>query len=690
MKNSNKMKSIFIPSLIALACANAIADEQSDDESRRLIITGSPIQQSIEGSNEQLDEYDNQAIIDAGDLLTRFAGFSAVRAGGHGIDPVLRGQSQTRINLLQQGAFLHGAGPNRMDSPGAYTEPFGWDEVQIIKGVETLVFGSGGPAGTINFKRYQPLLNDGDVSGKLMAAYSSDYYKLGADLAVGNDTGYLRLISQLLDQDSYEDGDGNLTRTAFNTKTNTLVAGYTPNDQQEWRLSIMANRGTDALFAGTMMDGPQTDMDAFQLMFLDGDQLSNNYSEYQIYFNEAHHIMNNYSLREQTAPMRMLTDSYSETTGFKWSKRWQNRPGSTIWQASFDWQNIDRHAERYMGMMGVPSMLQARIWPQNELDIKGIAIEAEYLINQNSRIKSGIRFDQVSAEANYVATSEGQTLYQTYYPSTPSSSDEDNVSAFSRYYHQANDSLYWIGLSSTMRTADATERYIGADNNMAMMRWIGNPAIEPERHNQLELGAKWKFEGGWHELSVYYDQVSDFILRDRASMGDMPDVITTDMATIYRNVDASLSGFEYAIQKSFADSWKLYANLAYVKGENEDDNYPLYQIPPVEGLIQLSNENNLWAYWFDVRFALEQDDVDDNMMMGSALDAGESDSWVAVDFKIRYDLSQDWQLSAGINNLFDETYAYHVSRANMDPFNPEAIRVNEPGRLLWISILTEL
>ncbi|MCW8997548.1 MAG: TonB-dependent receptor, partial [Kangiellaceae bacterium] len=321
---------------------------------------------------------------------------------------------------------------------------------------------------------------------------------------------------------------------------------------------------------------------------------------------------------------------------------------------------------------------------------KGIAIEAEYLMNENNRIKSGVRFDQVSAEADYVATTEGQALYQSYYPNTPSSSDEDNVSVFSRFYHQADSSLYWVGLSSTVRTADATERYIGAANNMAMMRWIGNPAIEPERHNQLELGAKWKFDGGWHELSIYHDQVSDFILRDRASMGDMPDVVATDMATIYRNVDATLSGFEYAIQKAFAGTWMFYGNLAYVKGENDDNNYPLYQIPPVEGLIQFSNENDQWAYWFDIRFAMEQDEVDDNMMMGSALDAGKSDSWTAVDFKIRYDLNQDWQLSAGINNLFDETYAYHVSRANMDPFNPQAIRVNEPGRQLWISILTEL
>ena len=675
--------------LLSLICSSVIAEETKDNHTK-LIITGSPIQQKIEGSTAQLDEYDNQAIIDAGDLLTRFPGFSAIRAGGHGVDPVLRGQSQTRINLLQHGAFLHGAGPNRMDSPGSYTEPFGWDELQIIKGVETLVFGAGGPAGTLNFKRYRPYFSnqDGelDITGKLMAAYSPDYHKLGADLAVGGDSGYVRLISQVLDQDSYQDGDGNTTRTAFKTTTNTLVTGYTPSGDSELRFTYMANRGEDALFAGTMMDGPTTDMDAAQLLFLDGDQLSNDYSEYQVYWNKAHHIMDNFSLRTQTAPMRMLTDSNSKTIGAKWLKRWQTE--QIVWQMSADWQNVERYAERRMGMMGIPTMVQSRVWPKNTLDMKGVAFEGEYSFDKSRYLKAGIRYDQVDAEITAIDIANDMSLYQIYYTDTPSKSSEDNVSAFSRYYYNQDNALYWAGLSTTVRTADATERYLGATHNNSMMRWIGNPGIAPERHNQIEVGAKWRFNSGWHELSIYHDQVDDFILRDRARAQN--GIIAMGMTTVYRNVDVSLQGFEWALNTSFAETWNFYTNLAYVKGTNKDTDWPLYQIPPVEGLFQVSNQGDQLAYWLDVKWALSQNDVDDNMMMGSGLDAGQSDSWVSVDFKIRYDLNNKWQLSAGVSNLFDEAYAYHVSRANMDPFNPEAISVNEPGRQFWISILTEL
>jgi iron complex outermembrane receptor protein len=55
-----------------------------------------------------------------------------------------------------------------------------------------------------------------------------------------------------------------------------------------------------------------------------------------------------------------------------------------------------------------------------------------------------------------------------------------------------------------------------------------------------------------------------------------------------------------------------------------------------------------------------------------------------VDLYGSYEISKHVKLSFGIDNLLDETYAYHVNRSNVDPFNPEALQVNEPGRLVWI------
>jgi iron complex outermembrane receptor protein len=55
-----------------------------------------------------------------------------------------------------------------------------------------------------------------------------------------------------------------------------------------------------------------------------------------------------------------------------------------------------------------------------------------------------------------------------------------------------------------------------------------------------------------------------------------------------------------------------------------------------------------------------------------------------IDLYGKYALTKNSSIRFGIDNLLDKSYAYHVNRANVDPFNPEAIQVNEPGREVWL------
>ena len=74
-------------------------------------------------------------------------------AGGHGTDPVIRGLGQTRLNILLDGAYVHGGCPNRMDPPTAYAPMGSYEEITVIRGTQTLEYGGGGPGGTLLFER---------------------------------------------------------------------------------------------------------------------------------------------------------------------------------------------------------------------------------------------------------------------------------------------------------------------------------------------------------------------------------------------------------------------------------------------------------------------------------------------------------------------------------------------------------
>ena len=44
-------------------------------------------------------------------------------------------------------------------------------------------------------------------------------------------------------------------------------------------------------------------------------------------------------------------------------------------------------------------------------------------------------------------------------------------------------------------------------------------------------------------------------------------------------------------------------------------------------------------------------------------------------------------VTAGVDNVFDRTYAEHISRSSAAiPGYEQSLRVNEPGRTLWIKL----
>ena len=69
----------------------------------------SPVMDKATISNEAIEEVDTRNAVDGGDLLKNINGVNAIRRGGHGLDPVIRGQSDQRLNTFLDGAMVYGA-----------------------------------------------------------------------------------------------------------------------------------------------------------------------------------------------------------------------------------------------------------------------------------------------------------------------------------------------------------------------------------------------------------------------------------------------------------------------------------------------------------------------------------------------------------------------------------------------------
>jgi len=310
------------------------------------------------------------------------------------------------------------------------------------------------------------------------------------------------------------------------------------------------------------------------------------------------------------------------------------------------------------------------MWPDVTIAQTGLYAETETDLAQATKLKLGLRYDHVRATAGAAGGIGGYTApapnghYTTYYGTTfDTARTEDNLGGLLRLEHEfASGITGFIGLSRSVRTADATERAMGRST------WVGNPDIAPEKHHQLDLGIEVARDDWFLGATFHVDRVDDFILRDASSFAGV---------TTYRNVSAQLAGGELTGSRQ-ANGFTLAGDLTYTRGQNRDDDRPLAQIPPLQGRVSLPYALDGWSLGGRVNWADAQDRID------PARDPGATPGHATLDLFARHELSDQVVLNAGIDNVFDRTYANHLSRANT--FDPTVTQVNEPGRMVYLTL----
>ncbi|MCV6638473.1 TonB-dependent copper receptor [Candidatus Albibeggiatoa sp. nov. NOAA] len=635
----------------------------------------------IPNQTEQVVEQSPHFAVDGGDFLRNTTGVSGTRMGGHGIDPIIRGQNQNRLNIILDDAYTFSACPNRMDPASGYANMESYDNITVIKGVQSVIDGHGGSGGTVKFERQAPQFDNKNTRFKASLGYqgNSNAQSIGLDAATGSNQGYIRGMVNYTDADNYEDGDGREVRSGFTTQSAYLGAGYTPDQQTKLEFSAEAIREDDMLFAGAGMDSPKSDNNIFRL------SLQQQALKANLYYSDIDHIMDNFSLRQRTAPMKMLTEATSKTYGGRLS--YDLDVGQALMTVGLDYQRNERDATRYAGKptASILKSQQSYMWADTSIQQWGLFGEYVLPIADMDMLTIGLRYDRITANADKAnqAAQGGvspNNLFQKYYGYVADEQDENNIGGLIRYEKNFESSSFFVGLSRTVRTADVTERFMASNNNAGNRRWIGNPEIKPEKHHQLDIGFTLQQSRYQLATSVFYNRVSDFILRDKA-LGQAG-ILQQDKASIYRNVDARLYGVELDVQFKLTDALTQTLGIAYTHADNTTDDRPLARIAPLEMTLGLDYQQAQWAVGGLLRLAANQTRFDAQ----SGLDAGETAGFAVLDLHARYQVAKTVQVQIGLDNVFDKTYAYHVNRANADPFNPEAVRVNEAGRSAWLKL----
>ena len=623
---------------------------------------------------------------DLAELLRAVNGVSAGRMGGHGLEPVIRGQSQGQLNVRSDGGMVVGACPNRMDPPTSFAVASGVDRVTVIKGVQSLAYGSGGTGGTILVERDLPWAAEAGTRGRAGAGAGDNGLRWRGETQLlwrGNASA-LRADASAAEVDDYVDGDGDAVRSGFRRRALHLMAGRDMGAAGTIELGVERAETLDARFAGAGMDAPLDRMTGARLAWRRG--LAGGELTMRAWRNEVEHVMDNFSLRPQPM-MAMRVPATSDTQGG--DLRFDTDAGDWSLSLGLDVAANRRQATRYAGPSpAMLAMVNAYLWPDARLDQAGVYAEGGRPLGEGT-LTAGLRVDRFRAEARRAGQQPSpmavspSAFYAMYYGNSDGRWDETGVSGLLRLEQPlAGGATAFAGLSRTVRAADATERYLAAPAAMPSGRWIGNPGLALEKHTQLDLGLAWQGETASASLALFADRVDDYILRDRARGQD--GLLQADGATIYRNVDAGLAGLEVEVRWQLAPTLSMDAEAAWVRGHNRDDDRPLAQMPPLNGVLALAWQTGAGEWTARLRGAARQDRVDDSVLTGSGLDARRTPGFAVLDLGWSRAFGAH-RLSLEVRNAFDRRYAEHLNRANLDPFNPDPVQVNEPGRGLFLA-----
>jgi len=622
--------------------------------------------------------------------LRDLPGVAGIRMGGLGIDPVVRGQSGSRLLVLVDGACPHGGCPNRMDPPTSYA-PAGADQVRVEPG-GLGVRHPGAPLGIVHLDTPAPVFTNGrwhEATAHARVTGNGEGRSGGAGLAIGGAAGFAQARFESARAGNYEDGNGREVRSAYRSSKAGGTLGWTPDAQTRVELSHDLTRERDVLYAGAGMDAPTSDGATSSLRLRrasDHGLLASLTAE--VYVSRVEHLMDNYSLRPAVG-MLMRVPSQSDTSGGRAAVD-VRLPVGTL-GLGLDGEQLAQDARRYSGMTpSAVSTLNSAMWPdirQRRMGAWGdLALEAA----DGLRVVPGLRYDVVDSRAGDAAVDppglplSPDALYALYYGAEADDRREHLYGMALRVERDlASSGLVEFALSRQQRAADPTERFIAANGMSPSQRWIGNPSLEAETHWQAQarIGDAPRNGMDW-QAEAWIDLVQDHIRRDRARA--QPGVLGADQATIYRNGEALLLG-ALASGEIEATGWLAFSgDTAWTWGEDRDSGQPLAQIPPLAGRVAARFGPPELHGQAILRWSARATRVDDDPATGSAQDAGETPAWAVLDLRLTWRAREErGELAVGVDNLLDRTYAEHLNKPSA--FDPTAVRVNEPGRSIWLS-----
>ena len=641
-----KIKLICFIAAASSFAAMADAAQAASTEPEEVVVTATPLGDILQPSDVLGgDQLLLKSAPTLGETLSAELGVSSTYFGPAASRPVIRGLSGSRVKMLSDSVSTLDVSDVSPDHAVA-VEPLLADQIEIIRGPTTLLYGSAAAGGVVNVSdnRIPEAPSEGTIGGGI---------ELRGDTAaaeraiVGRLDGTLGPIGYHLDGFTRE--TENIEIAGFATADpaerpddeveGTLANSYSESDGYAGGLSWVGDRGYLGASISRLkqtygLPGPEPEEEggeegpeSFEGPFLDMDQARIDVrGEYRFDAGALESVRLAYGMNEYEH--NEVEPNGEVATEFK-NDAWQARAEAVHsplagWRGAFGIQLDDRDLAA-VGEEAFISPTKTEAW--------GLFIVEEREFNWG-HLHLGARLESLEHRnvtfANY--DDEAWSLGAGLGIDVPA------------------DSEVVLNLSYTERNPNAEELYSDGAHIATRQFEIGllaNPGgtARLEKSTNVDLG--WRKEQGpvrW-EAAVFYYDIKDYVFQDMT--GAIDDGLPVAQ---YAQQDADFLGFEGALTFPLWSADKLTNDLRlfadYVAAELSDGS-KLPRIPPWRTGANFKLGQGAWLTGLDVVYHAKQDEI-------SSFNTG-SYTMVDLSFLYRLDIGAlDWELFARGTNLLDE------------------------------------
>jgi len=597
------------------------------------------------------------------EMLTKIPGVDMISKGSGVSKPVIRGLSMNDILVLNNGVRFENYQYSSHHPLGI--DEFGIENVEIIKGPASLLYGSDAIGGVINFIKEKPApVNSfkGDYNTQFFSNSLGFNNNIGLKGASEKFFGSIRL-GQKSNADYLQGGGIFVPNSRFNEKSFKSNVGLT-NTLGTFKLFYDFNQQRLGLVEDEAIESIETRGRKVEIMY---QGFNNHLISSQ---NKLH--LGSYKLDVNGAFQNTELAHFDEAGGYELQMQLQ----TLTYETKFYFPSLKK-SEYIVGFQGF-NQKNINI-NDRETILLPDAVTQNYSIFgmmqiqpvEKLRIQTGLRFDTKSIETEAVTDEITSEIIRN----ALDVSYQSLSGSLGLTFHVNDDALIRGNIASAYRTPNLAE--LTSDGPHELRYEIGNSALDPEKSWETDLSFHYHKNDFTFDVAAYLNTIKNYIFIAPTGLN------TDDGLPIfqYQQADSKLYGGEIGIHYHPENLKFLHfeTTFASVVGKQNDGAF-LPFIPAQKLNFEVRAEKEKLAFLnntfvaFSVQNAFKQENTADDETLTDAYSLFDASMGGSIPWQ-----KQDINIQLSVTNIFDRKYIDHLSTL-------KEVGLFNPGRSFNISL----